>query len=284
MFTRAMRAFVLLLALVACASKPPACPVMPAVTQGSAFLWKVHKGDGPTLWLYGTVHDISLAGVPPAALWALDGSKRFASELGDADPDPEMIRELSRYRSGQGIDQTLPEEDWYDLRDTLAGSIKEDALRRARPWYALILLNKKVSPDKPTSMDVDLGKRAKNRKLPVDALETWKEQMTALDAVVTVADLSEAIRARDQMRCESERMRTAYTTGDLELMTALLLVPRTAEALLWARNRAWMPKLEAYAAPTGGGAFVAVGLGHMLGDNGLPALLARAGYTVERTP
>ena len=279
-----MRAFVLVFVLVACGSKPPACPVIPTIAQGPAFLWKVHKGDGPTLWLFGTVHDIGIAGVPPAAIWALDGSKRFASELGDADPDPELIRDLSRYRSGQGIDQTLPEDDWYDLRDTLAGSIKEDALRRARPWYALILLNKKVSPNKPTSMDVDLGKRAKDRELPVDALETWKEQMTALDNVVTVADLSEAIRARDQMRCESGRMGAAYRMGDLEVMTALLLVPRTAEELLWKRNRAWMPKLEAYLAPAGTGAFVAVGLGHMLGDNGLPALLARAGYTVERNP
>ncbi|MBA3464379.1 MAG: TraB/GumN family protein, partial [Deltaproteobacteria bacterium] len=170
----------------------------------------------------------------------------------------------------------------YDLRDTLAGSIKEDALRRSRPWYALILLNKKVSPRKPTSMDVDLGKRAKAKKLPVEALETWKEQMSALDAVVTVADLSEAIRARDQMRCESSRLGVAYRNGDLELLTALLLVPRTAEELLWKRNRAWMPKLEGYLAS--GGAFVAVGLGHMLGDSGLPSLMTRAGYTVERAP
>jgi uncharacterized protein YbaP (TraB family) len=258
--------------------------VIPHVAQGPAFLWKVHKGDGPTLWLYGTVHDIGITGVPPVALAALDGSRRFASELGDGDLDPETLRDLSRYKSGPGIDQTLPIDDWYDLRDTLAGTIKEDALRRARPWYALILLNKKVAPNKPTSMDVDLGKRAKSRKLPVDALETWKEQMTALDAVVTVADLSESIRARHAMRCDVGRLGVAYKTGDLELLSSLLLVPRTSEELLWKRNRAWLPKLEAYLAPAGGGAFVAVGLGHMLGEQGLPALLARAGYTVERTP
>jgi uncharacterized protein YbaP (TraB family) len=255
---------------------------MPVVQQGPAFLWKVHKEGGPSLYLFGTVHDIAIAGVPPAALAALDASPRFASELGDVDTDVDAMRDLSRYASGLGIDQTLPSDDWYDLRDTLTGTIKEDALRRVRPWYALILLNNKVSPGKPTAMDTDLAKRARAHHHPVDALESWREQMTALDKVVTVADLSEAIHARHVMHCEVDRLGAAYRTGDLELMQSLLIVPRTADTLLWSRNRAWLPKLEAYLAPEGGGAFVAVGLGHMLGDAGLPALLAKSGYTVER--
>lgn len=268
--------------LAACAPKPPSCPALPVVTQGPPFLWKVHKDAGPTLWLYGTVHDVALAGVPPAALAALDGATVFASELGDVEADPETVRDLTRYKSGLGIDQTLPEDDWYALRDALIGTIKEDSLRRVRPWYAMILLNNKVSPNKPVAMDTDLAKRARSKKLPVEALETWAEQMTALDKVVTVQDLSEVIHARDAMHCEVDRLAVAYRTGDLDLMTQLLIVPRTSEPLLWARNRAWQPKLVTYLSAQG--AFVAVGLGHMLGDNGLPAMLARAGYTVERVP
>ncbi len=268
--------------LAACAPKPPACPALPVVAQGQPFLWKVHKDAGPTLWLYGTVHDVALAGVPAPALSALDGAKVFASELGDVEADPETIRELSRYQSGLGIDQTLPADDWYALRDALIGTIKEDSLRRVRPWFAMILLNNKVSPNKPVAMDTDLAKRARRKKLPVEALETWTEQMTALDKVVTVKDLSEVIHARDAMHCEVDRLAVAYRTGDVELMTSLLLVPRTSEALLWTRNRAWQPKLVTYLSAEG--AFVAVGLAHMLGDNGLPAMLARAGYTVERVP
>src|SRR3954462_5061730 len=103
-----MRALIALIALAACTPKPAACPVMPVVQQGPAFLWKVPKAEGPTLGLYGTVHDIALAGVPAPPLAALDGSAVFASELGDAQPDPEKLHALTTYRSGAGIDTQLP--------------------------------------------------------------------------------------------------------------------------------------------------------------------------------
>ena len=273
---------VILVVLVSCGPPPAACPVMPVVPQGPAFLWRVHKGDGPLVWLFGTVHDLGIGGVPAPALAALDGSPRFASELGDVEPDPETLRELSRYRSGLGIDQRLPEADWYDLRDQLAGTIKEDSLRRMRPWYAMILLNKVVAPNSGVAMDRELAKRARGNKLPVDALESWEQQMIALDKVVGITDLSEVIHARETMHCEVDRLATAYRTGDVELMAQLLITPRTSEVLLWERNRAWKPALESYL--SGGGAFVAVGLAHLLGDNGLPAMLEHAGYTVERVP
>jgi uncharacterized protein YbaP (TraB family) len=60
----------------------------------------------------------------------------------------------------------------------------------------------------------------------------------------------------------------------------VLIVPRIAPALVYARNEHWLPELEAMLADRGG--FVAVGLAHLIGDRGLPELLAKAGYTVTR--
>jgi hypothetical protein len=273
----------LVLSLVAaCGGKRAACPALPVVAQGPAFLWKVHKANGPTLWLFGTIHDIGLAGVPPQVLAALDGAGVFASELGQDAPLPDNFYELSHYASGPGIDQQLSSDDWYDLRDTLLGTVKEDDLRRMRPWLAMIKLNNKVSPGKPAAMDGELGKRAQQHRVPVEALETWAQQIAALDKAVTVPDLADVIHARNAMHCEVDRLAVAYRTGDLDVMTQLLVVPRTADVLLWSRNRAWLPELEGYLAAKG--AFVAVGLGHMLGEHGLPALLAADGFTVERVP
>ncbi len=265
-------------ALGACGSARPACPAIPQVAPGPPLLWRVQKAGGPVVWLYGTIHDASIDDVPPRALEALASAPRFASELGDREPDQDRLRELSRIARGPGIDTQLG-DDWWDLRDALRDRIREDDLRRARPWFALMLLNRRAAP-RVVAMDATLGERARDRGTPVEALEAPEDQLAALDAIVTVEDLRAAVRARHTTSCEYTRLVAAYRAGDLVALEPMLVVPRSAETLLYARNRRWLPALEAYLA--GDGAFVAVGLGHLLGEHGLPVLLARAGYAVER--
>jgi len=276
----AMLRWIALLALCACAAKPAPCPAAPAIEpSGAPLLWRVHKAGGPTVWLFGTLHDAGLSAVHPPVLGALAGSPRFASELGDREPDREAMRELSRIERGPGIDQLLATDDWWDLRDALRGKIREDDLKRARPWYALILLNRLSAPS-TESMDVGLAKAARTRRIPVDGLETPEDQIRALDSVVTVDDLAQAIRTRKTTGCAYTGLLAAYAAGDLAALAPMLVIPRSAEALLWARNRRWMPAIERYLADRG--AFIAVGVGHLIGEEGLPALLVKAGYAVER--
>jgi uncharacterized protein YbaP (TraB family) len=62
----------------------------------------------------------------------------------------------------------------------------------------------------------------------------------------------------------------------------MLLDPVHGDRLLADRNRRWAPRIERYLEH--GGGFVAVGLGHLLGERGLPTMLERAGYRVTREP
>ncbi len=279
---RALRSIVLVaLALAgACGAPRPACEVAARhEPHGAPFLWRVQREGGPVLWLYGTFHN-GHARVPAAAHAALESAAHVASELGDAEPDPERLRELSRLPRGKGLDALLPSDDWWDLRDALAGVIAEDALKRARPWFAMSQLTAAMAPSPRPTMDVALARRARAREIPVDALETWEEQLTALDAAVKIADLQQAIHERKAMRCSVERMLAAYAAGDLDAMGRLLGAAQS-ETLLAARNRRWLPRLEGFLSARG--AFVAVGVSHMAGEQGLPALLASAGFVVERS-
>jgi hypothetical protein len=274
-----VRTLVVLCLVAACGAKQPECTFVEPSIPGHAFLWKAHKG-GDVVWLYGTIHDAGLDAVPRIAQDALAHAPRLITELGDTQPDPDVFRQYARSASGKGIDQQLPSDDWYDLRDALLGKIKEDDLRRAKPWYAMSLLSTYLAPTPGPSMDVQLVERARDAKQPIEAFETWQEQLAALDDTVKLADLQEAIHARKTMKCDLARLVHEYRRGDIAMMQALLIVPRTEPTLLAARNRAWFPKLEAQF--TNGGAFVAVGLGHLLGEHGLVAMLQQAGYTVER--
>jgi uncharacterized protein len=269
---------VFVLALTGC-TKAPQCKLAPIVVKEPAFLWKVHKG-GDVLWLYGTIHNTGMEDVPRVAIEALEKSVRVVTELGDEEVEPEVFRKYARIEHGPGIDQRLVSGDWYDLRDALRGKIKEADLARAAPWYAMALLTTHMAPQPGPSMDSGLAKRGKQLAMPIEPLETWEEQLSMLAANVTIDDLQEALAVRATMRCEIEALLADYRAGDAERMTIRLVIPRTAEHVLYARNRAWIPKLEAWLPK--GGAFVAVGLGHMLGEQGLPVLFEKAGYTVER--
>lgn len=275
------RLLVLLVALVAACGGSAAqkCTInVPKPADPTPFLWRAAK-DNVVVWLYGTIHNGTSAAVPAAAWTALGSSLQFASELGDEEPDRDAIAKLMKIESGKTLDFLLSPDDWYELRDTLRGNVREDELRRFRPWFAMIRLTQKLSPPPSQTMDAALADRAKKAGKPVDALETWNAQLETLAASVTVKDLADAIHARGKIKCELAGMLAFYEAGDADAMKKWLAM-ESSEKLLGERNRKWLAQIEAYFAT--GGAFIAVGLGHLIGDGNLPALLVEKGYTVER--
>lgn len=271
---------------LSCSRAAPRCVLSHPDARVAPLLWRVHAQSGAAIWLFGTIHDAGSDDVPGAAWRELEGAASFVSELGDDEPDPRQFRELARLPWGQVLDRQLPTDDWFELVTALAGVMQEDELRHARPWFALIRLRAYVIHAPKPSMDTALAERARRQGIAIGRLESWDQQLAALDTSITASDLANVIHDRSALACDVAVLISAYRTGDVAALTHLLVDPVQGTALLAERNRRWLPRIERLLAPgtagAGGRTFIAVGLGHLLGDAGLLATLERAGYAVER--
>ncbi|MBP8807413.1 MAG: TraB/GumN family protein [Kofleriaceae bacterium] len=273
----AVLAIALVVVAVGCAGRP-ACPTLPVRPAGAPLVWTAQRG-AATVWLVGTLHHLGADEVPEVAWAAVARGPRVATELGAGGPDPEVLAELARLPRGPGLDTLLPADDWYDLELYLSEVIRSAELRRARPWYALSMVTRRAAPGPSPSMDEAIAARAVAAGVAVDALESWREQLTAVDRAISIADLREALHARATMRCDAAAIAAAYRAGDDGELAIRLNVAGTG-ALLTDRNRRWLPAIEALA--DGGGGVIAVGVGHLLGADSLPALLTARGFTLTR--
>ena len=138
-----------------------------------------------------------------------------------------------------------------------------------------------------TSVDGELIAAFRPRE--VMGLETAEWQLAIFDRLPErnqrrmLVEILDDQEIRDAL---AERTTRAWLAGDLDAIIELsregiLTDPALERALNTDRNRAWtdaiVPLLEGGKRP-----FVAVGTFHMLGDRGLPALLAARGYRVRR--
>ena len=283
------------------AAPPPAAdaPPTPAETLALAdaacpsvarpYLFAVHTKTGQTSYLLGTRHlGIGLAKMPAVVRDDLVHASLAVFEVDPKDtsstPEPEQTEPLHAQ---------LGAVAWAHLHE-LAGSELAGELDSAPPSTALIQLVA-MYEDKSHALDLELETAAADAHVPTAGLETSAFQdalieklmdLRALRAALVVAhtraDL--ASDARDDLAsyCAGARsdldpkdrddmLRGGYTAAEVDAYE---------EAILYARNRSWIPQLEQIVAR--GNAFIAVGADHLMGPRGVPALLAARGYTVTR--
>ena len=273
-----MRSLLLALVLSASACGSARCPgIAPRPAQPRLFLWEATPpGGGAAITLFGTWH-LAVADDVPAPAWRrFERARRVILELPDPPPswDPRPLRELPR---GQSLQAMIPADAWFDLRDALAEKVREDVLRRVRPWFATSLLVSAAWPMHEAAIDQVLHDRARSSGKKLDSLEEWQEQLGAVDATVGVEDLLVAIRERDEIRCRIAADYAAYQAGNDDAMRPNLGEAKDA-LLVDDRTARWLTKLE----KAQDGPFVAVGVSHLVGDKGLPALLQARGWRVVR--
>ncbi len=274
------------LALAGC-SKP--AEVRPA-------LWLVEGPGGQKAWLFGTIHAL-----PRPVAWrsdkvaaALEQSDRLVLEVARIDDDAATARTFAALAESPGLPplmQRLP----GDLQAELGAALKQDgfapgALDRYESWAAALMLqNAAMAAGKSDSANGIDRALLRGYAKPVEEFEGAAAQLAIFDRLPEPAQralLAATLgRSGDEMS-ELRQLEQAWAHGDLALIDTatdadFLHHPDLRDALLVSRNRAWLIKLSAQLT-RGAHPFVAVGLAHLVGKDGLPALLSAQGYKVTR--
>jgi uncharacterized protein YbaP (TraB family) len=309
-------ALTVLLAGVGCAaSAQPAgssCPPEPqplsaemfAQAQGQArdrgFLWRATK-DGHSSYLYGTLHVGRAAwlALGPAAERALRNSSTLALELDPLDPEVGV-------RMGAALARIPVRAVPSELRTRLVRQLQSECMPPATADHVpaeLLLANLSLSVARRDGLDAQFGSEAllamtaRARGLSVVSLETVDIQLRAILAAddlearqILVDGLQEleSGHARDGLA----ELVTMWESGNVQRLDTYVqwcdcvvtpMEKLQMQRLLDDRNPAMAHRLDAMHR-SGSRVFAAVGSLHMSGPGGLPALLARMGYVLERLP
>ncbi len=135
--------------------------------------------------------------------------------------------------------------------------------------------------------DMELLKMAKANKLKTYSLETIEREAQALNAY-PMADqltaLSHSVENFAALKDEFKKLMADYPKGELEEIFQYTLHPIENNPVFvnefyTKRNAEWMEKIKKMMAQAP--SFIAVGVSHLEGDDGLLALLRKEGYTLE---
>jgi uncharacterized protein YbaP (TraB family) len=269
----------------------------------------VTRADAPErpLVLTGSVH-VGQPGqfvLPPSLEAALARAGTLVVELDPDAVDPREVQE-SMMRLGflpppDSLNAYLSPETRRLLPAALArAGLPPAAAERMRPWTLSLTLAvmelQKAGYSDEGGIDRMLLARAKKDGKRVVELETLQEQLQSLAGL---PDALQDLMLRDQLR-ESQQegaaerafteMVRAWKEGDAEALASVVFDeagdPAYAsyyEAIFFQRNRQMADKLELLVGREDAPIAV-VGAGHLVGEQGVPALLAAKGFRVRQLP
>lgn len=265
-------------------------------------LWRISR-DGRTSWLYGTLHVGRGAwAVPgPQVRAALQAADALALELDITDPATlQALAEATRPPAPAAAATAGPSERGQRLARLAAAHCVDPALLAGQPpalqaTTLSVLAARRDGLEPAYGQEPALAGFARARRLPIVALETVGQQLAALpqgDDARRLLEQTLAMLEDGRARALLHRLAEAWERGDLQTLADYegwcdCAADAEDRALLAQLNDARNPGLadgiERQHAQ-GRSVFAAVGALHMTGPQGLPGLLARRGWRVERVP
>lgn len=252
-------------------------------------IWEVTAPSGKVGWIFGTVHALpdDLAWGTPVLDETFARAGVVVVEVADLDTvDSEAIYNRLAHTPGQPpLTARIDPAEREHLRALMQEAGVEDGdFADLETWAAALTLSGTVRLGEPLN-GVDRALIGQAGELV--GLESAAGQLAMFDrlSAPAQADLLEGV-ARSWAAQQEEAMLVAWLTGDeaalaANVNAAMHASPELERVLLDQRNARWVDTI-AELVEAGRQPFVGVGAGHVVGDDGLIALLAARGFGTRR--
>ncbi|MBB5016667.1 TraB/GumN family protein [Rehaibacterium terrae] len=283
--TRSLFTLLLFVVTLAVARAEPPVPM----------LWQV----GDRVHLLGSMHLLTPEDYPLAPV-VEEIFARADKVVFELDPQEAMSPALAQRMVQAGMlagPETLrglvAESTWALLADYGASSGMQPAFfERMKPWMvSLVIVMGEVQragfrPD--LGLDRHLMERAQAAGKATAGLERGEQQIAVFDGLSPAVQEEMLVRTLEQARDpeSTRRLHRLWRAGDEAGLVAyigeeLAAYPEVYRAINADRNREWLPRVRQYV-DGDQRVLVVVGALHLIGEDGLPALLRETGLRVER--
>lgn len=262
-------------------------------------IWQV-KGKHNTIYVLGTIHLLpNDEPLPDNIDKAYREAEQLLMEIDMDDLDPfatqALMLKLGMQPAGQTLTKQLDTDTNRQLQNAAAGiGFDANVLTQFQPWLAALTLEQlqfaKLGYAVDAGIEMQLMQRAAADSKPIHGLETLEEQLNLfaqLDSKAQIAYLKNTLAELDEGPAELQALLTAWRSGDERQLRKTLQEgfaddPKLFATLTTVRNKRWLTTLKPLLDKQYDDYLVAVGALHLIGDDGLIALLQRAGYTTTR--
>ncbi len=282
----ALALLVWLLAMPAQAERPP--------------VWVV-SGDNGTVYLFGSMHLL------PAGEFKLGGelaaayadSERVVLEVNLDALTPAEMAAITTARAVDPARRNLLEQlgEHAQRAEAAAGQagINLAAFSALEPWFVGLSIVAAALEQRGYKamhgVEQVIKRQVSADAKPLVGLETLDEQLALLDGLSAElqADLLvKSLQEAQQTDQEIQALLRAWREGDDAALVGQLAIefdgqPDLADSMVYARNQRWAQQLESFLSGPDD-SLVVVGALHLVGEQGLPALLGKRGYQVKRLP
>jgi uncharacterized protein len=262
-------------------------------------LWELH-GKHNTVYILGSIHVLRPSDYPlaPAVLRAYGNASSIFMEVNLADIDSQQMQTqlLTSARLPEG--KTLPAimgDTRYKRAQALAQGVGIDLgiFDAFAPWFAAEAISQlqlqQLGFQPKSGVEMFFLERARIDGKSVAGLETVQDQIALFDALTMEQQADYLISSLEEahdLPKEVDAMVHAWASGDTQWFADQLKAeigrdPVLYDSVLVARNRKWVPKIEALLNDDKN-YLVIVGTGHLVGQGNVISLLKKDGIAAAQ--